>query len=151
MSNSLFGFEVGQGVLSFLESDMTAPVIDEFYDGGELYMLGNELNDRIRTRTAHDTGALREDETFEINTDKSSKDLIVFYVTDTHQIDEWGRTYARFIEGEPLGFTSPTIYNPSQMYHRMETEDMEVIDMWGGVQAQKGLDKHVASFNLSAP
>lgn len=151
MSNSLFGFEVSDGVLSFLASDMTAPVIDEFYDMSALYELGNELNDRVKTRTAYRTGALREDETFEINTDKGSKDLIVFYVTDTHQIDEWGRTYARFIEGEPIGFTSPTIYNPSQMYYKMETEDMPIIDMWGGHQAQHGLDKIAATAPKGTP
>lgn len=151
MADSLFGFQVSDAALSFLASDMTSPVIDEFYDGGELWTLGFELNDRVRTRTAYDTGALREDETFEVNTDKSSKDLIVFYVTDTHQMAEWGRTYARFIEGEPLGFTSPTIYNPSQMYERMGEEDMDIIDLWGAKQAQKGLDKHVASFGSMVP
>lgn len=150
MADSLFGFEVSQGVLSFLESDMTAPVIDKFYDGAALWTLGFELNDKVRTRTAYDTGALREDETFEVNTDKSSKDLIVFYVTDTHQIDEWGRTYARFIEGEPLGFTSPTIYNPSQMYYRMQEEDLGAIDMWGAQQAQLGLDEHIAAHGVGA-
>ena len=144
MSDSLFGMEVDAGVLSFLAQDFTTPVMDGFYDAAALNELGNEINDRVKTRTAYDTGALRESETFEINTDKSSEDLIVFYVLDAPQVEEWGRTYARFIEGPTLGFSSPTIYSPSHMYARIGTEDIDIIDMWAATQAQKKLDEIAA-------
>lgn len=144
MNSSLFGFEVDAGVLSFIQQDFTAPVIDGFYAAGPLDALARELNDRVKTRTAYWTGALRDDETYQINTDKSSEDLIVFYVTDVNQLAAWGRTYARFIEGPTLGYSSPTISNPSHMYARMETEDIGIIDLWGAQQAQAALDKIAA-------
>lgn len=144
MSDSLFGFEVDAGVLSFLAQDFTKPVMKGFYEAGPLTELGNEINDRIKTRTAYDTGALRESETFTINTDMGSEDLIVFLVQDGPQMAEWGRTYARFIEGPELGNTSPTIYDPSHMYARIGTEDIGIIDTWAAHQAQKKLDEIAA-------
>ena len=46
-------------------------------------------------------------------------------------MDMYGRTYGRFIEGPTLGNSSPTIYDPSHMYARIETDDRDLIQAWG--------------------
>lgn len=127
------------GTLAFLQDSRISPdVVNEFYkDNDEIAQL---IYYRVQMRTAMASGALRGDETYEVNHDPSSEDLVVFYVRDDNQLAAYGRTYARFIEGPTLGESSPTIYEPSHMYARIETDDIDLIQAWGMGTLGKAVD-----------
>lgn len=131
---------IESGTLAFLgNAGLISPsVINEFYkDNDEIAKL---IYFRVQMRTAMASGALRGDETYEVNHNPDSQDLVVFYVRDDNQISAYGRTYARFIEGPGLGNSSPTIAEPSHMYARIETDDRDLIQAWGQATLGKATD-----------
>jgi hypothetical protein len=137
-----FHIEVTAGTLSFIHQDFDRLLVEGFYaDNEELAQL---INYRIQQRTAMRTGALRQDELYEVNRNPSNPDLVTFYLGEEHQLAEWGRTYGRFIEGPTLGNSSPTISHPSHMYARIETDDIDLIEAWGIAQMNQVLDDIVS-------
>jgi hypothetical protein len=124
--------------LDFSNTDMDATIAYYFHMDAE--ELAIPLNERIQERTAMRTGALRADETYEVNLDFLDPVILTFYTSGINEDAEWGRTYARFIEGPSLGFSSPTINAPSHMYQSVETEDTGIIEAWAEQELTKIAD-----------
>lgn len=59
---------------------------------------------------------------------------MTWFVGDDYQIAEWGRVYSIFQEGPPLGETSNARGMgagwPHQMYNRVGTDDLDLIQAW---------------------
>lgn|SRR5678810_746186 len=93
--------------------------------------IAQEIETQIESRTPVLTGALKEDETYTLG---SGKNLVQWYVGDGYQQAEWGRSYAIFQEGPPLGAVSNPRGEgqgwPHQMYFRVTTEDLPLIQEW---------------------
>lgn len=110
--------------------------------------LAMTVNERIQNRTAKDTGALTDDEAYQLIPDTSNEDLIRFYPTGIAQVLEWGRLYAQYIEGGSLGDTSPTISNPSEMYARAEVEDLDFVVAWADATIEQAAGLLTAGMGL---
>jgi len=88
--------------------------------------IAQEVEQRIEDRTPEDTGALKEDETYELG---QGNELVKWYVGSGYQLAEWHRVYSVYQEGPPLGLQT---YTPGehQMYFRVTTEDIPLITAW---------------------
>lgn len=104
------------------------------------------LATRVRGRTPRQTGALREDVTGDAYTSAVSGTrqvkLVDLYVESGAQVSEWGRVYAAYQEGPPLGLSTYT-NGPHQMFARVATEDLGLIEGWaeaavGGADVLEG-------------
>jgi hypothetical protein len=134
------GFSFTPEAFGFAQQELSPTILYQLY--AHTREIAEEVNDRIRARTAYWTGALRDDETYELSgAYLSNAPLVNFYLGEENQIEAWGRTYGRFIEGPELGYSSPTIKNPSHMYAKAEAEDMGVIDDWAIHYLEVGADK----------
>ena len=122
-------------IFDFANQDIDATIL--YYLHNDVEPLMEQLNQRVKDRTASRTGSLREDELFEVNYDFLDPVLARMYTSGINEMDTYGRTYERFIEGPSLGFSSPTITDPSHMYARIETEDIELIQAWGEEEMNK--------------
>jgi hypothetical protein len=132
----------GAGIASipFFHQDWAKTLQNEEYDTGRLTGLGEELIARIQARTPVMTGALQSSEKYEVG--QPGEDyLLNLYADDAEQEAAWGRVYAGYVEGEPLGLTSPTIANPAQMFFLVQTEDIDLIEAYMGDFAQSFADK----------
>jgi hypothetical protein len=86
---------------------------------------------RIEDRTPVDTGALKEDETYELANGGPAKatPIVTWYVGSEYQEAEWSREYAAYQEGPPLGESTYT-NGPHQMFFSVSTDDMPLIETW---------------------
>jgi hypothetical protein len=86
-----------------------------------------EIEQQIEDRTPVDTGALKEDETYEVN--RGGNELVHWYVGDAYQLAENKRVYSAYQEGPPLGLSTYT-NDPHQMYFKVTTDDLPLITDW---------------------
>jgi len=99
--------------------------------------IGNTINEAIRNRSPMSTGALISSETFK--TPDKGKVVVSFYPEDGPQIDAWGRVYAPYAEGPPIGLSTYT-NPPRSMYAKVETEDSPVIQAWAEATLENKLN-----------
>jgi len=92
---------------------------------------------KIKARTPVLTGALRDDiEGIPYNT---GNDIAFFHTNDVAQLSQWGRVYAPYQEGPPLGlntYTNP----PRQMFYSVLTDDIPDIEVWGKHCVEEAID-----------
>lgn len=128
MANFDFGLEFVSGSLGFLYTDFDGTMREEVHK--DLPDIAEMVNERIQARTPVNKGGLVASETFEIDPNPQSDQLVYFYTEEGPQIEAWGRVYGAYVEGDPLGLPSWTISDPAQMYYRTQTEDLDTIDEW---------------------
>lgn len=137
-------------LFSFLHTNWDKTFEDEFYSPTLLGSLGEQLQERIQARTpvykggnwkadaaGYTGGALRESITFEVVADKTTGELLHLYADSAPQLAAWGRVYAAYVEGLPIGMESVTIDDPAQMFFKTATEDMDIIESTFGGAANK--------------
>lgn len=101
---------------------------------GQLHAHADEIADqilkRIEARTPVATGALKEDETYELPSGGSvNSPLVTWFVGDEYQIAENKREYDVYQEGPPLGLETYT-NGPHQMFFKVTTDDLPLIEQW---------------------
>lgn len=100
--------------------------------------IGDEVLDKIEARTPEWTGALKEDETWKpLRGDKGS--LLQWCVGDDYQLTEWGRVYAPYQEGEPLGLHTYT-NGPRHFLLDVQSADLPEIEAWALQTVQEAVD-----------
>ena len=57
--------------------------------------------------------------------------LVSWFVGSDYQVAEYQRYYADYQEGLPLGLESYTVKQPGQMYFKVATEDIGIVEEWG--------------------
>ncbi len=94
----------------------------------------------VQQRTPVRTGALQSDVVGIEQTDPDDDELALINSAQQNELDQYGRVYNVYVEGVPLGHTSPTILNPAQMYNDILTSDIPQITNWAQTYAQEALD-----------
>lgn len=132
--------------------------LDQFLMGGPLLSalranspaIALTLINKLRDRTPHNTGALAEDETAQPYTDPvagaRTVNLVKFYTDSSAQLSEWGRVYAAYQEGPPLGLATYT-NAPHQMFFLMQSADLGDIAAW----AEATLDAAIGDLTGALP
>lgn len=90
----------------------------------------------IRARSPYLTGALRDD--IKGIPYATGDDIALLYADDAAQLAQWGRIYAPYQEGPPLGLSTWT-NPPHQMFANVLTEDIPVIEQWAIEAAQEAI------------
>lgn len=99
--------------------------------------------DQIRQRTPQDTLALYDSITGTPYADPKAKTLLWVRAQNKEQVDEWGRVYAPYQEGGPLGL--PTFTNPPhEMFQEAMSTDIPLIEAWASKYGNIAL-KRIAS------
>jgi hypothetical protein len=94
---------------------------------GNTQELSSRLLQRIESRTPIATGALRE--SWEPLYPPSGPEILSIGPNPAPQELAWGRVYAQYQEGPPLGL--PTYTNdPHQMLRQADPEDLPTIEEW---------------------
>jgi hypothetical protein len=106
--------------------------------------IADAILSRIEDRTPVDTGALKEDEAVRVL--KSGGELVEWYVGGEYQEAENQRVYAAYQEGPPLGQTTYT-NGPHQMFARVATDDLLIIQAWANQVVAEALDNMVGAAN----
>lgn len=127
-----------------IDANITYPKLDGLSYGELLRILrfhmaeiGDPVLKNIENRTPKLTGALREDEDWKPLGGQGG--LLQWYVGDTWQLAEWGRVYAKYQEGPPLGTTGYT-RGPWQMFEKVATDDLPAIEQWALDTVQDAVD-----------
>lgn len=127
-----------------IDADLTFPKLDGLSYGEILKVLrfhldeiGDPILKHIESRTPILTGALREDEDWKPLGGRGG--LIQWYVGDTYQLTEWGRVYAQYQEGKPLGARGYT-RGPWHMFEKVTTDDLAEIGQWAEDTVQEAVD-----------
>lgn len=89
--------------------------------------IAKEVLERIEARTPVDTGALKEDETYVLGEPEHA--IVTWYVGAEYQTAENEREYSPYQEGPPLGLSTYT-NGPHQMFFRVSTDDLPLIQTW---------------------
>lgn len=92
--------------------------------------IGDEVLDKIEARTPYLTGALREDEAWRPMAGSGVRGgLLEWYIRDEYQLAEWGRFYAPYQEGPPLGLSTYT-NGPRHFMLDVQSKDLPEISEW---------------------
>lgn len=126
------------GLNAFAHQSFGPTIVNHLYAHND--DLGTIINTRIKLRTPVLTGALVSAEKYTANTmNPGSKDMVVFYASDSEQIAQWKRVYVAYQEGGSLG--KPTYTNaPHEMYAKIQTDDIPLIEAWGEGYINEALD-----------
>lgn len=127
-----------------LDSNLYLPKLDGLSYGEILKVLrfhlaeiGDPVLKNIEDRTPVLTGALREDEAWKPLGGVGG--LLSWYVGEEWQLGEWGRVYAQYQEGKPLGDFGYT-HGPWHMFERVTTTDLAEIEDWALETVQEAVD-----------
>lgn len=102
----------------------------------------------IRARSPYLTGALRDDIKGLPYT--TGDDIALLYADNAAQLAQWGKVYAPYQEGPPLGLSTWT-NPPHQMFASVLTEDIPVIEQWAVEAAQEALDQCTQGIGIPTP
>lgn len=108
--------------------------------------IGQQILDRIEARTPVLTGALREDEAFKPG--ETPEEIVQWYVGEDYQDAEWSRFYAPYQEGGALGLSTYT-NGPHEMFARVATDDLILIQAWANKVVAEALDNIVGEANAN--
>lgn len=110
--------------------------------------IGESILAKIEGRTPVLTGALKEDEAYRAY--GGSGGILQWYVGSEYQLAEWGREYAVYQEGPPLGTTGYT-HGPYQMFEKVTTDDLDEIGEWATQVVQEGVDNAITMLPPTTP
>lgn len=105
---------------------------------------------RVTQRTldrAFDTGALASSVTGQAYPNSKNGTIVAVWFNAAQQIAEWGRYYAPYQEGPPLGLSTYT-NPPRHMLFDSQTEDAEQIRQWAIQAGTQTVEKEIASGRL---
>lgn len=105
--------------------------------------IAQPILDNIEARTPELTGALKEDETYQLG---SGNLLVEWYVGDAYQLAEWHRPYAVYQEGPPMGLETYT-NDAHQMFFRVTTDDLPLIADWAQRTVQDAAESMIEAAN----
>lgn len=125
---------IDAGTVAFIGQNFGATIRKEVHDDSQELL--NLLYYRIEARTPKSSGALAASLDGENFTDPSTDDLVSFLYLDQPQIDQYGRVYAMYQEGGPLGLATYT-NAPHEMLYKVQTDDAPLVNAWikGSVEA----------------
>ncbi len=119
---------VNTGAVRFVNQNFNDTILRQVHR--DTQGLGDLLYANILERTPVRTGALMSSILEEVNTeDITNDDLIVFTVDEGPQMGAWNRVYWMYQEGNPLGLSTYT-NAPHQMFYKVETDDLDLINAW---------------------
>lgn len=141
---------------------LTLPKLDDF-EAKEIMsalrqaspQIGEEIADRIRDRARPyiRRGALYDSIDYLPYTGGVSGsrevNLVRWYADDAPQINDWGRVYAEYQEGPPLGKTTYT-NDPRHLFYGVETDDAPAIQDWADQVVEQSLNDLAAQAQAEA-
>lgn len=96
-------------------------------------LLGGVFVTVIQSKTPVWTGALRDDETFEVNTDVNGDWLVHVYTDTAEQLAAWNRVYVEYVEGPSLGKWTWT-NDPRHMFaDTIDYDSKDILESWAEV------------------
>lgn len=152
MPVSIF-FRVDPALQALASSDPEAPlnaVLDAWQSDAETLLQLEIYKVTARTEArARDTGALASSVTGRVGTRASGK-LISVWFNNAQQYAQWGRYYAPYQEGPPIGLSTYT-NAPRHMLYDSQTEDAPAIEEWALEAGGSGADAWAGSIQAGTP